>query len=237
MAAPATTGFRRRVLRVPGARRAVDAVYRARNEVRRRQRIRRDTVKLERLSSDRRDLRLNIGASGNHLEGWLSLDLRPDEVCLGMDAARTWPIASGSAEAINSEHFIEHLTLDQARRYFAEAFRVLAPGGLIRTTTPNLRRLAELYLAGEESSLSIHRADGYRATTHADMLNNFFYCWEHRHLHDFDGLAHLLREAGFVRVTEAAYGHSEHPLLHGIDRHEPDGLDGAILCVDAVRRA
>jgi predicted SAM-dependent methyltransferase len=237
MAAPATIEFRRRVLRVPGARTAVEAVYRARNEAWRRLRIRRDGAELKRLSSGRRDLRLNIGASGNHLDGWLSLDLRPDDVCLGMNAARTWPLDSGSAEAINSEHFIEHLSIDQARRYFAEAFRVLVPGGLIRTTTPNLRGLVELYLAGEESSLSMHRAHGYPATTHADILNNYFYSWEHRHLHDFDGLAVLLGEAGFERVTEAAYGYSEHPLLNGIDRHEPDGLHGAILCVDAVRPA
>jgi predicted SAM-dependent methyltransferase len=152
-----------------------------------------------------------------------------------MDASRTWPIESGSAEAINSEHFIEHLTLEQARRYFAEAFRVMRPRGVIRTTTPSLRGLAEIYLAGAESSLSTHRANGYRAATHADMLNNYFYSWGHHHLHDFDGLASLLCEAGFERVSEAAYGQSEHPLLSGVDRHEPDGLGATILCVDAVR--
>ncbi len=214
----------------------IETVYRTRNETWRRARTRRDGRRLRELSASRSDLRLNVGASGNHLDGWLSLDLRPDDTCLGMDAARPWPLASASAEAVNSEHFIEHLTLDEARRYLAEAFRVLRPGGVIRTTTPDLRGQCVLYVEADPAVLERHRRDGYEAATHGDMLNNAFYSWDHRHIYDFESLAVLLRDAGFADVRQAAYGESAHELLRGIDRHEPEELR-SVLCVDAAKPA
>lgn len=235
MEAATTTRIKQHVLRVPGARPTVEAAFRTRNELWRRWRVSRDGRRLRRLSESQSGLRLNVGASGNHLEGWLSLDLRPDDVCLGMDAARPWPFASGRADAVNSEHFIEHLTLDEARRYLAEAHRVLRPGGLIRTTTPNLRGLCELYLEGDAAVLDAHRSHGYEAETHGQMLNNYFYSWGHSHLYDAESLGVLLQEAGFADVAEAAYGRSEHELLRGIDRHGHEGLARTILCVDATK--
>jgi hypothetical protein len=106
---------------------------------------------------------------------------------------------------------------------------------VIRTTTPNLRRLFEIYFERDVTALEAHRAHGYEAATHADMVNNYFYSWEHRHIYDFESLAGLLGEAGFVDVVEARFGESEHRALRAIDRHDPEGLEQTLLCVDAVR--
>ena len=38
--------------------------------------------------------------------------------------------------AVYSEHFIEHLTKDQGIEYFKEMFRVMKPGGIIRSVWP-----------------------------------------------------------------------------------------------------
>lgn len=228
------------LLRVPGVRPAAEVAYGGLHRLRDRRRMReieerdRRTV---RLLAGRRDLRLNVGSAGNHLDGWLSIDIRADEQCFGMDATKPWPFESASAEAINSEHFIEHLTLDEARRYFAEAHRVLRPGGLIRTTTPNLRGLAEIFTEADPAMLAVHRSHGYEAATHGDLVNNYFYSWEHRHIYDFESLAALLREAGFEDVREEAFGTSTHDLLRGIDRHDPEALVRSVLCVDAVKPA
>ena len=231
----AAAALKRQILRLPGARPVVESAYRTRNEAWRLARTRWDGRRLRRLSTSQSGLRLNVGASGNHLQGWLSLDIRPDEVCLGMDATRPWPLETGCAEAVNSEHFIEHLSREEAGRYLAEAHRVLEPGGVLRTTTPDLRGLCELYLQRAPDVLDAHRSHGYRAATHGEMLNNYFYCWGHRHLYDFESLGALLQEVGFERVAQADYGHSEHELLRGIDRHGHDRLPGSILCVDAVK--
>lgn len=181
------------------------------------------------------DVRLNVGAGSNHLEGWVGLDLLPERPALGMDASRPWPLRSGAAAAINSEHLIEHLTLEQARVYFAEAHRVLRPGGVIRTSTPNLRGMCELLLEADPASLAVHREHGYEANTHGDMINNYFYSWDHRQIYDFETLRHLLEQIGFTEVEERPYGSSRHPLLDGIDRHDPGRLERSVLCVDAVK--
>jgi predicted SAM-dependent methyltransferase len=228
------------LLKVPGVRPAVEGAYTLAHRRRDRQRAarlkERDARTLRELAG-RTDLKLNVGASGNQLDGWLSIDIRADDTCFGMDAAAPWPFATASAEAINSEHFIEHLTLDQARRYLAEAYRVLRPGGLIRTTTPDLGGLVELFSRRDPAVLEVHRSHGYAAATHGDMVNNYFYSWEHRHIYDFESLATLLREAGFDDVREASFGESGHALLRGIDRHDPGELRQSVLCVDAVKPA
>jgi predicted SAM-dependent methyltransferase len=181
------------------------------------------------------DLRLNVGPGANHLEGWVGLDLLPERPALGMDASRPWPMIGGTVAAINSEHLVEHLTLDGARTYFAQAHRVLRPGGVIRTSTPNLGGLCELLMEADPAALAVHRQHGYEAATHGDMVNNYFYSWDHRHIYDFDSLARLLTDAGFAEVEEAAFGRSRHAVLDGIDRHDPDGLERSVLCVDAVK--
>jgi predicted SAM-dependent methyltransferase len=181
------------------------------------------------------ELRLNVGAGANHLERWVGLDLLPERPALGMDASRTWPLPAGSAVAVNSEHLIEHLSPAGARAFFAEAHRVLRPGGVIRTSTPNLRGLCELLLEADPASLAVHREHGYEAATHGDMVNNYFYSWGHRQIYDFQTLRHLLTNAGFAEVEERPYGSSRHALLDGIDRHDPGRLERSVLCVDAVK--
>jgi predicted SAM-dependent methyltransferase len=192
-----------------------------------------DRRTVERLSGD--DLRLNLAPGPNHLDGWVGLDLLPVRPALGMDASRPWPVPSGTAVAINSEHLVEHLDAEQALTFFAEAFRVLRPAGVIRTSTPNLRGLSELLVEADPASLAVHREHGYEAATHGDMVNNYFYMWGHRHIYDFETLPHRLTEAGSTEVEEMPFGRSRHPLLDGIDRHDPDGLERSVLCVDAVK--
>jgi len=232
--------IKRLILAVPAVRPAVEAAYRRERRRRERRRQReieeRDRRTVAELAG-RTDLRLNVGSSGNHLAGWLSIDIRADDHCFGMDAAKPWPFETGAAEAVNSEHFVEHLSLDEAAAYLREAYRVLRPGGLIRTTTPNLRGLAELFIEADPRMLEVHRSHGYQAATHGDMLNNYFYSWEHRHIYDFESLAALLREAGFEDIREESYGESSHALLRGIDRHDPEELGRSVLCVDAVKPA
>jgi predicted SAM-dependent methyltransferase len=130
---------------------------------------------------------------------------------------------------------VEHLSPEATRTYFAEAFRVLRPRGVIRTSTPNLRGLCELLLEGDPQILALHRSHGYRAATHGQMVNNYVYSWGHRHVYDFESLERLLRHAGFTEIEEAGFGRSWHPLLDGIDRHDPEGLQRSVLWVDAVK--
>jgi predicted SAM-dependent methyltransferase len=187
----------------------------------------------------RTDLKINVGSSSSHLRGWISADLLrdPEGECIRMDATQPWPFEAGSALAVNSEHFIEHVGVDDARAYFRQAFRVLGEGGVIRTSTPDLEGLCREYLADDPALLELHREHGYEARLRGDMVNNYVYLWGHRHMYDFEKLGELLTEAGFVTIERAGFGTSSHPVLQGIDRHDMGALERVVIAVDAIKPA
>ena len=124
--------------RVPGARLPLEAriALRERRAVRAAERresawLARDRAWIASLAG-RRDLRLNFGSSSEHVDGWISADIvrDPKGECMRLDATAPWPFESDSAEAVNSEHMVEHLDREAAPRYFAEAMRVLRPSGV-----------------------------------------------------------------------------------------------------------
>jgi predicted SAM-dependent methyltransferase len=132
---------------------------------------------------------------------------------------------------------VEHLDPAAAPRYFAEAMRVLRPGGVIRTSTPDLRGICEAYLAADPDVLRRHREAAYQARNHADMLNNYLHMHGHRHIYDFGTLALLLADAGFEQIERVAFGQSRHALLRGVDGHDLGALAGLVVAVDAVKPA
>jgi predicted SAM-dependent methyltransferase len=233
------------IRRIPGGRLPLDArnAVRARRAARAAERreaelLERDRTWLASLRG-RNDLRLNIGSSGEHVDGWMSVDLLrdPEGVCLRMDAAQPWPFESGSAEAINSEHMVEHLDPAAAPHFFAEAMRVLRPGGVIRTSTPDLRGICQAYLAAEPEVLKVHREHGYDARNHADMVNNYVHMHGHRHIYDFETLRLLLADAGFEQIERVGFGQSRHAVLRGVDGHDVGELEALVVAVDAVKPA
>ncbi|MEA2459438.1 MAG: hypothetical protein QOC95_2410 [Thermoleophilaceae bacterium] len=229
--------------RIPGAQIPLDARVKlhARRELRAAERREAELAERDRrwIASlvGRRDLRLNVGSSGEHVDGWINADLLRDPAghCLRMDATQRWPFEDGSAEAVNSEHVVEHLERAGAAVFFREAFRVLRPGGVIRTSTPDLRGIAEAYLAADPAVLESHRSHGYQARNHADLVNNYVQMHGHLHIYDFETLELLLSEAGFVQVERAEFGQSRHPVLSDVDRHDTGELRALVVCVDAVR--
>lgn len=187
----------------------------------------------------RTDLLLNIGAGPGAVAGWLNTDLHAttDGETMPLDATKPWPFGDATAEAVNSEHFLEHIDPDRASFYFEEAFRVLRPRGVIRTSTPDLRGLAEALLDEDPVALATHRKHGYEAENHADMVNNYIYSWGHAHIYDFETIATLLERAGFEQIERVEFGQSRHDLLRGIDTHPVDELSHIVVGVDAVKPA
>jgi predicted SAM-dependent methyltransferase len=180
-------------------------------------------------------LLLDVGAGTHHLDGWLSLDVRPDDDSLYLDAARPWPLPDRCARGVRSEHMIEHLSFDDARSCICEMYRVLEPGGVCRICTPDLEGIAHAYLGHDERLLELHRKDGYAALTWSHLPNNYMRVGDHRHLFDFDALRSLLEEAGFREIERTPFNHSRHTIVDGTDSHDPGGLEAFVLCVDAVK--
>ncbi|HEY4573007.1 MAG TPA: methyltransferase domain-containing protein [Thermoanaerobaculia bacterium] len=172
-------------------------------------------------------LRLHIGSGNVRLPGWTNVDAqRLPGVDVVADVTRGLDFAA--AEAVFSEHFLEHLAIDDALRFLLEAHRVLMDGGWVRLTTPNLDWvwLTHYKLAGEavarrEAALAINRA---------------FRGWRHQFLWNREMLAEALAACGFEAVRWCRRGESELPFFRGLEHHDTYGDDEEtphILIVEA----
>jgi predicted SAM-dependent methyltransferase len=159
-------------------------------------------------------LRLHIGSGNVRLPGWTNVDAqRLPGVDVVADVTRGLGFAD--AEAVFSEHFLEHLALDDALRFLLEAHRALMAGGWVRLTTPNLDWvwLTHYRLEGEaaekrEAALAINRA---------------FRGWRHQFLWNREMLAEALAACGFEAVRWCRRGESELPFFRDLERHDTYG--------------
>jgi predicted SAM-dependent methyltransferase len=127
-----------------------------------------------------------------------------------VDVTARLPFDSGCVDWVYAEHLIEHVKPAAAIGWLTEVRRVLSPGGLLRLTTPDLRRYAECYLRGG-GFFAEHRRrmDSFAGSgpampdRPAFMFNQIFYLYGHRWIYDADELRHALVSAGFAADTIA----------------------------------
>ena len=182
---------------------------------------------IERYLAQHETRKLQLGAAENIRPGWLNTDLHGygHEELVYLDVRKPFPLPDASFDLVYSEHMIEHLTYAEGQRCLHECFRVLRPGGTIRTATPSLERLARLYDGGEVEERYVRWAvDTLRPEVDAPLpgvvVNNFFRSWGHRFIYDPDTLRHALTEAGFVDVEQQRLGELEGHLAEAPEVNE-----------------
>jgi predicted SAM-dependent methyltransferase len=122
---------------------------------------------------------------------------------LQLDICQPLPFADGAVEWVYAEHLIEHVPLAVATGWLAEVRRILCPGGVLRLTTPDLRRYVEGYLTG--GGFFVKHRKRIRAAglgppmpqRPAFMFNQLFYLYGHRWIYDLEELTYVLASAGF----------------------------------------
>jgi SAM-dependent methyltransferase len=103
----------------------------------------------------------NIGAGAFRHKYWTNVDKASDwyRTSQGDDIGIRWdlladrplPVDDGRAEIVYTSHVVEHVTDEADRRMFAEAYRILRPGGVFRVTTPNIDLYHRAYRAKDRS--------------------------------------------------------------------------------------
>ena len=163
--------------------------------------------------------RLHLGCGSHLLPGWANIDAGDGTIpgVIRLDLLSAWPVAAASADFIFTEHVIEHLTAEEARRLLAECRRALRTAGVMRISTPDLRAIAQTYLDGAVTDW-LDPAVDWMPSTPAAMINDLMREWGHRFVYDFDALEALLREAGARDVQRCAWRESAHPELRGLER-------------------
>jgi predicted SAM-dependent methyltransferase len=165
-----------------------------------------------------RGRRLHLGCEAHRIKGWVNVDIaRSPAVDVQTDLARPFPFRNDSIDLIHSEEFVEHLSVENGRRLFAECYRVLRPGGSMRLLTPDLRLLVQqVYLGARENHLSFCGAQ-LGAGTPCEAFN--MWCrmnGEHRFLYDFPYLKATLASLGF-EVRRVRWNRSRSPGLRYLD--------------------
>ena len=135
----------------------------------------------------------------------LDLDptVQPDIVCSITDMS---PVEGESVDAIWSSHNLEHLQRHEVPLALAEFIRVLKPQGLLLTTLPDLRQVAQLVVDDRLEDEAYTSLSG--PITALDMIfghtpslargNRFM---AHRTGFTARTLCNLLVQAGFVDIT------------------------------------
>jgi predicted SAM-dependent methyltransferase len=158
--------------------------------------------------------RLHLGSGDHVLPGWANIDALALPGVTPWDLRKPLPVADDSIDLIYSEHFIEHVTRDQAARLLGDCHRALRPGGVIRLSTPDLAKLIEEYQAGR---LDEWADVDWRPATPAQLVNEAVREWGHLFIFDYAELSGLLREIGYRDVTRVRWRESRHAPLNGLE--------------------
>jgi predicted SAM-dependent methyltransferase len=164
--------------------------------------------------------KLQIGAGANDPEGWLNSDIEPSSKEIYLDATGRYPFPDGSFQYVLSEHVIEHVPWEGGVAMLRECHRVLAPGGKVRTVTPNLTKFVQLVGGATgavdrqfiDAKLRIH---GWPVTPVPEVyiLNREVRDWGHQFLYDPATLRKSLELAGFQRIKEYPVGEKTDPVF------------------------
>jgi len=178
-----------------------------------------------------RGWRVNVACGPDPLLGFVNLDLfplHPDVVT--WDCRWCLPLADGTAAGIRVEQFVEHLeTREELPAFLRDCWRVLQPGGVLRTVVPDAERYLRAYCQGDLAGfreLAVPDPFPDDLPTRMDIINHVFHQWhEHRWGYDVETLTHRLRSAGFSRVERMAYRSSRDPeLAQDREEHAPYSL-------------
>ncbi|HEY2844430.1 MAG TPA: methyltransferase domain-containing protein [Bryobacteraceae bacterium] len=172
--------------------------------------------------------KVQIGAGPSNEPGWLNTDIDPGPGQAFLDATKPMPFRDGSIYYIFSEHVVEHLFYDDGLAYFKEAHRVLAPGGKIRTVTPNLMQLLALFEESdpEHSAKTGHyvqRKLAWEDWAHTSdpagiIVNNEMHWFGHQFIYTPKLLRASLEQAGFTDIRQYAPGETSDATFSAVER-------------------
>ena len=150
-------------------------------------------------------LKINLGCGPSIVAGWINLDREPGPGAHFWDGSLGIPSGANTISLIYSEHFIEHLSLQDTLNLMRECVRVLCPGGIMRVSTPDIHVLMQAY---EGNALDYWLDVGWRPGTLCDLVNEGMRAWGHQYLFDRIRLTNLLFQAGFAGVAAVPWGQS-----------------------------
>ena len=170
-------------------------------------------------------VKINLGSGHFKLDGWVNVDIDLDsQPDVGANLSGGLPFADGVASLMHTEDFIDQLQLENAAGFLRECHRILAPGGVLRVLTPDMRQLADLYLNDPEQLKNLWSTFvgvPLQLDTAGEVFNMGMRFAGHTFLYDEETFKALASSCGF-EARRVGYQQSEVAELRGLDLRSPD---------------
>ena len=170
-------------------------------------------------------IKINLGSGHWKLEDWVNVDIDCDsepDVCANL--AGDLPFANGVASLMHTEDFIDQLDIEQAAEFLRECHRILGPGGVLRVLTPDMQKLAHLYLNDPAQLKSMWKSFvgvPLSLETAGEIFNIGMRFAGHTFLYDEETFKALTSRCGFD-ARRVEYQQSEVSELRGLDLRSPE---------------
>ena len=164
--------------------------------------------------------RLHLACGWNILKNWANVDILNAPNVIRWNLASPLPVKENSIEYILCEHYIEHIDREQAKAFMLDCYRALKKGGVLRISTPSLRKIIEDYSKGGIPDGETDRT----VVTPCQILNKYLHWWGHEFVYDEEEMDLLFSDAGFRENKKVPWRKSDHVDLNGLE-FRPDNDD------------
>jgi predicted SAM-dependent methyltransferase len=168
--------------------------------------------------------KLHVGCGDVYLEGWINVDSEYEKADLIHDLRKPLPYEDNSVDYIYSEHFIEHLSIQEGLKVLSDFHRVLKKGGILRIATPNLDYVMFRYFFFWKKQAWIMKYNFDGIQTKAEMINICFREWGHQYLYNREELERRLRQTGFKKIYKVKFKKSKYPELRNKETRKESRL-------------
>jgi len=189
-------------------------------------------------------IKLNLGSGPSGINGWLNYDsgvlpwlsrhsqLRRLVCFLGLlpksydviwpetqlvDIRNRFPLDDNSTDNIYCSQVLEHFELYQAQEILREAHRVLKPGGLIRVSVPDIKKMFSLDITPREINVLWWGYEKDIPPTNFFVKISRLFIRDHQWHYDETSMKQLLSDSGFKNIEILSFRKGKTPDLARVE--------------------
>lgn len=170
---------------------------------------------------DKQENYLNLGCGSNVVSGYVNADFFYRFKFWKKDIQqRQWQLdlrypldcPDNVFDGIFTEHTLEHLYPDDAKRLLTEVYRILKPNSLVRITVPDVEKYVKFYTNTLDNDEKFEFTQHYQTGCSAirNMTQNYF----HFSAWDCEELNRYLADIGFKDIKKQSFGITANPKLN-----------------------